>query len=184
MEIDNNQKKISLGDKYQIFTDGQQTHVASRQILQLLPEINLFKTGGERPRMTINKRMSFLSAKYDITRWDNNVLEFRTVSFWKSYYRCQCGPDNYEIFGHRGRKYSIFKNDQQVAWWDKNAVAWFAGDNYKILANRDCDIELIIDFCLTIDNFYNDNHDGKLLTIDIGQIGPQAKKFDDNWQPK
>ncbi len=36
MEIDINQKKISIGDKYQIFIDGQQRYSASRQLLQLL----------------------------------------------------------------------------------------------------------------------------------------------------
>ena len=79
--------------------------------------------------MTIRKRFSFFKAMYDITRWDNNVLEFRTISFWRSQYQCQVGKDMYGIYGHRGRKYSIYKNDQQVAWWDKEAVSWFAGDN-------------------------------------------------------
>jgi hypothetical protein len=57
MEIDVNQQKISVGDKYKIFIDGQQTYLASRQLFQLLPEINLFKIGEERARMTINKRI-------------------------------------------------------------------------------------------------------------------------------
>jgi hypothetical protein len=59
----------------------------------------------------------------------------------------------YDIYGHRGRKYSIYKNDQQVAWWDKEAVGWFAGDNYKIFANANSDPELLISFCLVIGNF-------------------------------
>jgi len=185
MEIDINQKKISIGDKYQIFTDGQQTHNATRALLQLLPEINLFEISfGDRARMTINKRLSWFKAKYDITRWDNNVLEFRTKSYWKLYYQCQCGPDIYEIYGHRGRKYSIYKNDVQVAWWDKKAVTWFAGDNYKIIADKDCDLNLIISFCLVIDNYSSDDHDGNTVTYDLGNIGFQAKVFDDSWQPK
>ena len=122
MEIDINQKKISIGDKYKIFTDGQQTHTATRALFKLMPEINLFENGGGRAKMTINKRFSWLSAKYDITRWDNNVLEFRTTSFWKVQYQLQCGVDTYDIYGHRGRKYSVYKNDKQVAWWVLNIV--------------------------------------------------------------
>jgi uncharacterized protein YxjI len=185
MEIDINQKKISIGDKYQIFTDGQQTHNATRALLQLLPEINLFEISfGDRSRMTINKRLSWFKAKYDITRWDNNVLKFRTKSYWKLYYQCQCGSDIYDIYGHRGRKYSIYRNAVQVAWWDKKAVTWFAGDNYKIIADKDCDVNLIISFCLIIDNFSSDDHDGNTVTYDIGNIGFQAKIFDESWQPK
>ena len=184
MEIDVNQKKISIGDKYRIFVDGQEKYLASRRLFRLFPEINLFEIGDEQARMTINKRFSWFIAKYDITRWDNNVLEFRTRSFWKRYYECQQGADLYSIYGHRGRKYSIFKNDRQVAWWDKRAVSWFAGDNYKITADRDCDIDLIISFCLVVDNFSSDNHDGNVITFDFGNIGFQQRRFDDNWQPK
>jgi uncharacterized protein YxjI len=184
MEIDINQKKISVGDKYQIFTDGQQTHTASRQLIQLLPEIALFNNENGRPRMTVNKRVSFFKAKYDITRWDNNVFEFRTKSIFKLHYQCQCGPDLYDIYGHTGRKFSIFKNSIQIAWWNKKAVTWFAGDNYKIIADKDCDVDLIIAFCLIIDNFSSNDHEGNVVTYDLGNIGFQSKKFDKNWQPR
>ena len=184
MEIDVNQKKISIGDKYQIYTDRQQTHFATRQLLQLLPEINLFENSGGRPRMIITKRLSWFKAKYDITRWDNNILNFRTKSIWKLHYQCQSGPDLYDIYGHRGRKYSVYKNDVQVAYWDKKAVTWFAGDNYKIIADRDCDKDLILSFCLIVDNFSSDSNDGNTVTYDLGNIGFQAKKFDETWHPK
>ncbi|HVW60864.1 MAG TPA: hypothetical protein VHC48_12530, partial [Puia sp.] len=111
MEIDVNQKKISIGDKYRIFVDGQETYLASRRLFQLLPEVNLFKVGEERAKMTINKRLSWFKARYDITRWDNSILQFRTKSLWELQYECQVGADLYAIYGHRGRKYSIFKND-------------------------------------------------------------------------
>jgi uncharacterized protein YxjI len=183
MEIDINQKKISIGDKYTIFTDGQQTHTASRELFNLLPVVNLFNNPNNRPIMTIRKRLSWFKAKYDITRWDNNILEFRTVSFWKPHYQCHCGNDNYDIYGHRGRKYSIFKNDKQIAYWDKKAVSWFAGDNYKIIGDKGSDADLLISFCLVIDNFASDDHDGNTVTIDLGNL-LQAKKFDNSWQPK
>jgi len=184
MEIDINQKKISIGDKYKIFIDGKPSYNASRQLFKLLPVINLFDNDGNGPKMTINKRFSWFKAKYDITRRDNNILEFRTKSYWKNYYQCQVGADVYDIYGHRGRKYSIYKNYNQVAWWDKKPVSWFAGDNYKIIADKDCDPELIISFCLTVDNFSSDDHDGNTVTFNLGNIGPQVKKFDTTWQAK
>jgi uncharacterized protein YxjI len=184
MEIDINQKKISIGDKYQIFVDGQQTHSASTKLFRWLAEINLFENGSDRPKYVIKKKWTFFNTSFDLRRWDNNVLVFRTKSFWKRHYQCQVGQDLFEIFGHRDRKYSIYKNYKQIAWWDKRAVAWFNGDNYKIIADKDCDHELIISFCLIIDNTQSNDNGGNTLTIDVGNIGPQAKKFDPTWQPK
>lgn len=35
-----------------------------------------------------------------------------------------------------------------MAWWEKKAVSWCKGDNYKIIADDDCDANLMITFCL------------------------------------
>jgi uncharacterized protein YxjI len=184
MEIDINQKKISIGDKYQIFIDGQQTHRASAKIFRIFAEINLFDMSSDFPEMTIKRRFAFFKAKFDITRKNDTVIELRTISFWKSHFQCVSGADMYDIYGHRGRKYSVYKNDRQVAWWDKQAVSWFNGDNYRIVSDKDCDKNLIISFCLAIDNYASNDSEKKTVNIDIGKIGPQARKFDPDWQPK
>jgi uncharacterized protein YxjI len=184
MEIDINQKKITFGDKYRVFIDGQLTHTASTELFRLFPEINLFHNTGGEPKLTINKRHTWFKAKYDITFWDNNVLEFRTKSIWRNHFQCQVGPDRFDIYGHKGRKYSVYKNDKQVAWWDKEMVSWFQRDNYKILADADVDYELIIAFCLITDNHSSSSNEGNTVTFDLGKIGPQTKVFNPNWQPK
>lgn len=184
MEIDINQNKISVGNKYQIFVDGQPTHSASNRLFRWLAEINLVENGLAKPKYIIKKKWGLFNTSFDLTRWDNRVSKFRTKNFWKNHYFCQVGQDLFEIFGHKGRKYSIYKNDKQVAWWDKKAVAWFNGDNYKIIADKDCDHELIISFCLIIDNIQSNDNEVNLLTVDLGNIGPHEKKFDATWQPK
>lgn len=183
MEININQKKISIGDKYQVFIDGRQTHSASTKLFRLLAEMNLHEQGADRPKYSIKKNWSFFLTTYNLTGWDNITLEFRTKSFWKRHYYCQVGQDLYEVFGHRGRKYSVYKNDRQVAWWTQKAVSWFNGDNYTITADKDCNHELLMAFCLIIDNSSNKNS-GNALNINVGHIGPQAKKFDPTWAPK
>lgn len=55
MEIDINQKKISIGDKYQIFIDGQQTHTAAAKLFRWLAEISLFDLNGDRAKYIIKK---------------------------------------------------------------------------------------------------------------------------------
>lgn len=183
MIIDINQKKISIGDKYKIFLNEKETYYAATQLFKLLSEINLFEINSTSPRITLKKCWSWLDTKYDIYR-NEQKYEFRTVSFWKNHHKCHVGNDVYEIYGHRGRKYSIFKNNIQVAWWDKNLVTWFNGDNYQMNADNDCDGELIIAFCLIIDNKSESKNDNNTLNIDFGNIGWEAKKFDTNWTPK
>jgi uncharacterized protein YxjI len=183
MRIDIQQKKISFGDKYQIFTEEVQTHTASTELFTIFTVIRLYDLAGIE-RLTIRKRHAWFKARYDITLQGGAVLEFRTRSFWKGHYQCQSGNDLYDIYGHKGRKCSIYKNNTQVAWWDKKALTWFEGDNYRILADRDSDSELLITFCLILDQYRSNSKGDNSLTIDFGSIGPQAKKFDVTWQPK
>jgi hypothetical protein len=92
--------------------------------------------------------------------------------------------DTYDIYGHKGRKFSIYKNNVQIAWWDKNLMALFAGDQYKIIADSDCDKELIVTFCIIIDQFKDDGSKGE-LNLDFGNvIVPEVKPFDPTWRPK
>src|SRR5579863_2862670 len=170
-----------MGDKYKIFICGEQTHSASTSVGGI---VSLYEVNNERPKMTIDKLFYLFKASFDLTRSDNSVLHFRTQSFWKSEYECWVGADFYVIYGHRGRKYSIFKNEQQIAWWDKNAVSWFGGEKYKIIADQNADIELLISFCLVVDNITENSRGNNPIRIDIGNIFSQGRKFDQGWQPK
>lgn len=183
MEININQKKISFGDKYKIFVNNHQTHFASAKLFRFLSEIELFEEGSSRPKFTLYKRWSWFNTSYDLKSHDNNVFEFRTKNYWRNHYYCQVGPDLYEIFGHRGRKYSVYKNDKQIAWWSKSIVSWFDGDNYQIIADDNSDYELLISFCLLIDNEFSKSNGNNAITIDFGSNLLQAKKFDKTWQP-
>lgn len=187
MEINISQNKISVSDKYQIYIEGQKKYFASAKLFRLLSEINLFNYTENKTEnnavFIIKKKWNWFKTTYDLRRFDNNVFEFTTKNMWKRHYNCIVGQDNYEIFGHNGRKYSIYKNDKQVAWWDKESVSWFNGDNYKIIADNDCDYCIIISFCLVIDNSASNDNDGNMVTIDLGNFGSQAKEFDKNWQP-
>jgi len=182
MKIDINQKKITIGDKYNIFVDEQQRYLASTELFKLLSVINLFNDESDRAQMIIKKKFSLWGAKYELVRYDSKVFSFETISVWKTHYKCKVEGDVYDIYGHWGRKYSIFKNDIQIGWWNKEAVTWFEGDNYSIIANDDADRELIISFCLVIDNYASKNHD-ETVTIDFGNLGFLSRKFDSNWRP-
>lgn len=182
MEIVIDQKKIAIGDKYNIFINQQASHYASRQLIQLLAEIFLFDKEQGAPILKINKRFYWFKAKYDIRVADGAVFPFRTKSYWKRHYQCQADKDCYDIYGHRGRKYSVYKNNVQIAWWKKGVITWFEGDHYIMQANDDSSAPLLIAFCLILDNMEG-HHGENAFTINIGHVGFQAKKFDPKWLP-
>jgi len=181
MKIDINQHKISFGDKYEIFIQNQPAYKAAIEWFRLLSVIDLFEFPSGELKMKIRKRFSW-RAKYDFEYPDGRVYQFRNTSFWKITYQCVAGSDVYDIYGHRGRKHSIFKNGQQIAFWDKEAVTWFEGDNYTIIANNNCDETVVIAFCLSIDNYASKNHD-ETVTVDWGNLGLRSVKFDKDWRP-
>ena len=185
MEININQKKISIGDKYQIFIDGTETNRAAAKIFKLFAEINLFDINSDFPLITIKRKFSFFKAKFDISKKEDIPYQFVTKSIWKGHFQCVCGADLYDIYSHRSRKHSIYKNDRQVAWWDQKAVTWFAGDNYTMIADKDCDKLLLISFCLAVDNYSNNDKKKGAINFNPGRLlAPQARAFDPNWMPK
>lgn len=183
MEIDVNQRKIAIGYKYDIYCQGKQIRYAHSKLLQFLTHIELSDSEAGKCLLTLVKRLSFLRTNYDIQFPGEYVVEFRTVSVWKAHYRCIYGKDTFDIYSHKGRKHSVYKNGCQVAWWDQEAVTWFEGDNYKIIADDDCDADLIIAFCLILDDSKNNNTDRSMFKFNMGHIGPQAKEFDMRWHP-
>ena len=182
MIIDINQAKIALADKYRISINDSPVYRAARKLFRILPEVDLFFQDENEPRLTIKKRLSFFKPTYDIFV-GSGVYRFTTRNFWKHVYLCTIANDQYAIYAHRGRKYSIFCNDRQVAWWDKEPVSIMAGDQYRITADDDADAAVLIAFCLIIDNYRSDEHDDKLVNYDVGNL-LQAKKFDPYWQPR
>jgi uncharacterized protein YxjI len=182
MRIDINQKRISIGEKYDVFVNGQAAYRADSTLFRILRVIDLYTVDGDLPLLTIRRRLSFIFKKYDIIR-GGELNPFRVVKFWRRHYRCAAGRDIYDIYGHRSRKFSIFKNDVQVAWWEEASVTWFKGDNYAMLADEKGDREMLIAFCLIIDDWRSRKKHGA-VNFHLGYIGPEDRAFDPSWAPK
>jgi uncharacterized protein YxjI len=182
MIIDINQKKISIGSQYRIYLNGKETYYAERELFTIFPIINVCLKEDFVERLEIYKRWYWFLPKYDIELCDGQKLKFRTKSRWNLHYQCTSENDVYDIYGHRGRKWSIFKNDNQIAYWTEQAVTFLSGDNYKIFANKNAEHELIIAFCLILDNA-SASTNGSLFTFNVGNIGNETKVFDVKWKP-
>lgn len=182
MEIRINQASFSFTDKYNIYAGAELQYTAASVFFSWPKRINLYEAGSSIPKLILQKNFSLSDSSFDLTKDSGEILEFRSQSFWKAHYSCPSGDDLYEIFGHKGRKYSVFKNDLQIAWWDKNAISFGTGDKFVITTNKESDHALIIAFCLVIDE--RRDSDSAAVTIDIGNIGPEERKFDSSWRPK
>ena len=184
MQIDINQKKITIGDKYRIFTNGEESHYASLKLFKLLAEISLFPLENEEATLTIKKNLTFLHSSYNINLWDGDVINFVAKNIWHTYFECVVEDDVYEIYKHNKRRVSVFKNNTQIAYWHKEAFAMFEGDNYRIYANDDSEFELVIAFNLIIDNIAKKSGDSSIVNYDLGINWFQKRKFDENWKPE
>jgi uncharacterized protein YxjI len=183
MDIEIHQEKISLGDRYAVFSGGVQTHSAAARFPRIRAVIDLARFDSGEGLLTIQRRFAFFKAQYDISFPDGTFAFFETLSYWQKHFQCTRGETIFDIYGHRGRRFSVFKNGVQVGWWERNSITWFKGDSYKLVADKSNDNALIIAFCLIIDNYSNSDRSRNMVTINFGSLMPGAKSFDPGWQP-
>ena len=183
MIIDIEQKKISFGDKYRIFIDDEESHYASQKFLRMLGEIRLHPLGYDEASLIIKRNFSWLRAEYTIELYGGTTAYFDTVSWWKNHFACVLEDDEYDILIHRKRLYSVFKNRQQVAYWEKEMISFFAGDRYRIYCDDDADYEMIMAFCLILDNYHKGKKGKGSMKIDFGFTWREARPFDNQWRP-
>ena len=182
MKINIRQHKISIGSQYEIFVEQNEKYYAetdlfSRKIIHLYLKKDLIE------RITIFKSFYFFTPDYKIELPNGNRIKFQTLTHWRTYFKCVLENDIYEVYCHRKRKISIYKNGLQIGACQKNAVTIFAGDNYELILDHDTEVELLISFILILDNMTSKNR-GNIITLDFGLIFKEFKKFDTNWKPK
>ncbi len=175
------QKKIAIGDKYTISLNGNQVLKASRRLLKIFPLVEVMPLQGGNPVFTVERRMSWLKPAYVFT-FGQNQYELTTVSWWKRHYQVHLGKDIFDIYGHRGRKVSVFLNNKQVAWFDSAAVTFFAGDEYNIHADGSVSVDWMIAIALFWDSWYNRSGNKSMINIKFGAI-IQKQPFDKSWIP-
>jgi uncharacterized protein YxjI len=182
VKISIKQQKISFGSQYNIFLEKNEKYYAetdmfSRKIIHLYHKENLIEC------INIYKSFYFFTPDYKIELSDGNRIKFKTMSMWRTHFQCILENDIYELFSHRERKLSIYKNGIQIGLCKKEAVTILAADNYNLILDFDANVELLISFILILDNM-NSRNGGNLFTIDLGIIFKEYRKFDCGWKPK
>lgn len=174
------QKKISIGDKYVISVNGQQVLKGARSLWKLYPQVSVTPITGGDPLYIVEQRYAFLKPAFIFT-FGGNKYDLTTISWWKRHYQIHMGQDIFDIYGHRGRKVSIFLNGKQVAWFESAAVTFLSGDEYNIHADASVSVDWLIAITLMWDMFNNRGNKG-LINIRFGSI-IQKVPFDKTWVP-
>ena len=126
--------------------------------------------------------LSFFKPKFDISFPDGRTYLFALEKIMSQVYSCKSKDEEYKLITHKGVRFSIFKGDTQVAWFNKNRMSFGTGNVYNITANSDADIALISSMILARNT---SKEDGKksMVNIEVGHIGPEDRPFDESWQP-
>ncbi len=80
MEVDINQRKVSIGAKYRIYLNGNEKYFAKRELFRFFGEINLFDRSGVELRYQMKQNWSWFKLSYDIIKYDNRIYELRVFS--------------------------------------------------------------------------------------------------------
>ena len=174
------QSAISYGSQYKIFHDKREEFYAETDMFSN-SIINLYRTNSPIKTFTIIKSLYLIYPKYKIEFSNGERLSFQCVNFWRTKFQFQQDENIYELYCHKERKVSVFKNKNQIAYWQKEAISLLAGDYYKIIADEKSPNELIITFCIILDNILSKGM-GTIFNVDFGIIFKELKKFDKNWK--
>ncbi len=179
------QKPISLTDEYEIFIGEDLFYTAVSKPFKQTAKIDIFSAATNSQIMKIAKQNFGIRANYLIQFFDGEeIYSLEEINNIKLTFKCQIKDDLYQLYGHNGNKFSIFKNQKQIGFWEKNNFIFGERDFYNLTANDNESPVLLSAFCICIDNAKNNfQNELSLLNFDIGFKGNLLRKFDENWKP-
>jgi hypothetical protein len=174
------ERPASLRTKYDIEAPSC-NYFAQKNLFSFPARLQIF-TEGRQPVATIVARWSLFREKYDFIFSDGRTYRFWCERVWKAVFACQNGQEKIEMYRHRGLKFSFFQNDVQIAAMEKNRIVMGRGNRYEIRMNSDANLLVIVCMALAVNTDGTSTRDAT-VTFDAGNIGPQARQFDESWRP-
>ena len=181
------QKSLStIGFDYVIFAGNEKLFTAISETLGAFTSITFQENNSPQSILKIKKKWISFKPKYYIKISKKEKFQFSTVSTLKRHYQFVDKQDIYDIYGHKkSKKFSVYKNDNQIAWWDIKSVKWEGADNFNLILDKDCKKSLIIIFCLIIDDILNREIMSSTGDLNLQRIlSDEVKEFNNNWRPK
>lgn len=177
VDITIEQNAFSFRSEYEITTPAC-IYSAKKKFLSWGDKIQVF---GPRERITarIRSRFSLFRCKYEFALAEGAVYRFRKKKIWTGVYVCEGPNECFRLYEHKGLNWSVFQNDAQIAAFSKNKVKIGKGDRYEIRMNEDANLAVMICLVLAIDASENEGNNTS-VTYDFGQLGPEARPFDES----
>jgi uncharacterized protein YxjI len=182
MDVSIQERSMSFVAKYDIETPRGRWY-ARQEFLQLFNVIDVLESEDGPAIAKLQGQFSPVHHQYEFDLTDGRKAEFERVDVLRQVYECRCGGDVLTLYQHHGLNHSIFNGDRQVAAYTKNRVSFGDGNEYQIRMDSDADMTLIVCMVLAL-SVAEDNDDNKTVNFDIGSFGPQARPFDEAWEPR
>ncbi|QNF31851.1 hypothetical protein HUW51_03620 [Adhaeribacter swui] len=107
-------------------------------------------------------------------------LEITIQNYSKGYWTFEYKNHQYAFYHHKWHQKSLFKDERQVARFDKRTVNLFKYDRAFVIANNDEDELLLLGIFLAYDMLESYDSDGPNY---YGRVQEGVKKIDPDWQP-
>jgi uncharacterized protein YxjI len=175
------EQKVSFTSEYDITTP-KDNYYARKKILSVVDQLEVQLAGGAHVAR-IEGQFSPLHSRHTFLFQDGRNYEFACDKLWTQVYKCEGNGETYWLYQHKGLKFSLFKDDHQIAALEKNRVVFGGGNEYLIQMDADADVLVTMCIALTINTLEYDDDDNT-VTIDFGSIGPEERPYDPTWQPQ
>ena len=188
MEIRIHQEIFSLPNsgRYKIFENDKLKFIAKNKLwdfdsttvfLYDLNEIEILQVS-----RNYNWFKSWVIPEFFIRYTNFHQIEIKTISIFKRHFQAIDNTDLYDMYEHRGRKLSLFKNDRQIATIKYKGFSVLNENEYLISANDNESVKMLSSFCLMIYIFKNNGKKG-IVNFTFGYLGSEKMKFDNEWKP-
>ena len=170
-------KNILLKTKFNIVLNDNEIYYSETNRFNFFKTTYVYERIRKSEIVTIHESFSVDKGKYKVV-FLNRDIALCTLS--SIFCKCIFGNDLYYVKRNKGSKYSIFKNSEQIGYWD---LSYHKEVKYSIVANNDVNEVLLISLCIVIDN-YERVKNRSLYYNDIGYYDGEVDEFDSNWRAK
>ncbi len=182
MDVTIRERKLSFRSTYDIFSPGHR-YLAEKAFLAFLDKLELRTNTGQLV-VTLQSRFTLFRTKYDFVFASGRTYHFICEKIWKRVYVCEGPQETFRLYHHKGLRFSVFKDDDQIAAITKNRLVVGNGNEYDIRMNSDANVVVICWMMLAINTGDKDDEHESTATYDFGNIGPEDRRFDESWVPR
>jgi hypothetical protein len=182
MDVTIHERTVSFTAEYDINAPGIELY-ARKAIFSLTGKIELSRAESGLVA-TLEGHFSPIHNRWDFHFADGRNYSYSCEKVWKGTYVCEGGAgESYHLYQHHGLRFSVFRDDSQIAAFAKNRLVLGNGNRYDIQMNNDADVSVVVSMILALNTSDGDDNNNNTVTFDFGNVGPEDRKFDESWEP-